>query len=88
MVFTLKVTVTLTFHPKNTRVLQLYKGNHPGTTSNSTPVIERKQSVTDGQDKNNLSPPDRGHWSYEQLELSDREMMTQFQSIFINERLG
>lgn len=31
-----------------------------GSTSNGIPVIELKRSVTDWQDKNNVSPPETG----------------------------
>jgi len=47
MVFTLRVTVTLTFDPKIKRVLQLNKSNHPmkfeGSSSKGTQVIEQKR---------------------------------------------
>jgi len=50
--------------PKINRVLLLNKGYHPmkfeGSGSKGTWVTERKRSVTDGQGKNNMSPPEGG----------------------------
>jgi len=50
--------------PKINRGLLLKKGYHPmkfeGSGSKGTRVIERKRSVTDGQGKNNMSPPEGG----------------------------
>jgi len=50
--------------PKINRGLLLNKGYHPmkfeDSRSKGTRVIERKRSVTDGQGKNNMSPPEGG----------------------------
>jgi len=62
--------VTLTFDlltPKSIGVFYS-KGYHhmkfEGSGSKGTRVIERKRSKTDGQGKNNMSPPEGGRHNY------------------------